>query len=192
MRGFIPAINGQRIAITAFLCALLALSRASSSHAVGDRIYLNGVLVITLKYGNSDAITNRAQSIATRLRNLSQSSNLTLKSNAKKAEIVNGEDTILTITPDEAKEHRQDPKELATQWLARINKALTLPPVKIEKDSLRLPVGITAKLDLTGSEADQSSIDLSNPDVVEVTRDGYTLNIKSKTIGRTTLTMQSP
>lgn len=172
--------------------ALISTAKSTNAKAVGDRVYLNGLLVVSLHYGRPEALVNHAQWLAYKLQKLNSQSSLALRVSDHETKIVSNDSDILTVTEEEAHEHGASHEALATDWLENIRKGLALPPVKFEKDGVRLRAGGASDVQILGSEAEQAEIHVSNPGIVDVHRDGLVLMLKANQLGRTTVTLEGP
>jgi hypothetical protein len=169
---------------------VLGKTWASTARAQGDRVYVNELLVLTFRYGDSNALKNRAQWIAAKFRKLRSESLLALKVSNNYVQILSGDEPILTVTPGEARAQRQSAEDLATTWLNNLRKALALPAIQITKDHLKLPVTGRSQVQVLGSEVNVADIQNSAPAVVEASKENGTISLRARAIGTATITVK--
>ncbi len=102
--------------------------------------------------------------------------------------LVSGE-PVLIVTPEDAASQNSTAGALAQAWAARLKDALDLPPLKVSDNFVKLPTGGSAKVRITGSEADRATIDVSAPSIARTSRSGSDLKITAVGVGHATVSV---
>lgn len=177
------------------VCAVLATAAtacASNARSDGDKVFVNEMPVLTLRNGGSAILTRRAANIAARLAKLDKTSPLALSVHDGLTKIVSGDETVLSVSQDEAQAQEQSPEMLAATWLANIRAALQLPPIQFEKPGAKLPVGGKVQIMVVGSEVDRCSLENSNPSVAAAFHSHNILYLRGVASGHSTVTLKGP
>lgn len=188
-----PRVNK---AVWKLLCCWLALLAAcygfgSYSRSDGDRVYVNGVLVLSLHYGDSGVLSRRASWIALRLRSLDAESALALKVGERGAAITSDGNELISVSQEEAHAQGQSPEDLATTWLNNLRRALSMPPLKLASDDLKMPPGAGAHVNLLGSQIGSAEVQVSPRNVVSCSLENGTLQVHALDVGTATITVST-
>lgn len=180
-------MTGKFAALICCAVLLLAHANAVSARSEGDRVYVNEMLVLTLRASSSSS--RRAASIADRLMRLDSGDQLTVRARGRSAQLMNGEEPILTISSAEAEAGGSSAEGLANSWLENLRRALALPALVFQQDSVRLQAGAKCKVAAYGSEVLDATVENSDPGVVEIGRNRGVLSLRAKTVGESTVTL---
>src|SRR5688500_4921537 len=174
-------------------CLLLShLSLAVEARAQGSVLYVNELKVLTVGSwlkGNSPA--QRASSMAAILSKLNGPLDLAMVKDGSNFRIVAGPTLLVLVTPVEAKAHRIGIESPAQNWMSNIQKALSLPPLQIGQDDLRIVPGVPKFVRLIGTAASTALFASSNAKVLAVKRVPGGLSLKGLTLGEATVTVAS-
>lgn len=178
---------------TRLLAALFLVLAATLGHAItvrvdGASVYVNELLVLTLKSGKNET---RAAGVAASFRKLSSDSQLEVEGNAKTSRITANGRVVLTVARLEARAQGSSVPGLASTWLQNLRKALALPPIAFSSDTLKLPLGKPFVFDLMGSEARKVGLQTDNTSVATASRTGAKITVTPKTLGDAVLTLRS-
>ncbi|CAN5437309.1 hypothetical protein BH11ARM1_BH11ARM1_07850 [soil metagenome] len=178
--------------VSAFLVLLIAAcSFASNVGSNGGTLIVNEVSVLTLRAtisGSGPAA--RAKILAAKL-NGQASLDLQLVSSKSATKLYGNGDLLIMISKAEGNAHGTSPKALGAAWLIALRNAWNLPPLKLSKTTVLLPIGGSATITAVGSDARTASWSTENPDVVSVVRTGANLKFFANQVGDTTVTVGS-
>jgi len=106
--------------------------------------------------------------------------------------IMRGSTLLAVITQDDASLAGQSLSSLASTWYSSLRDALTLPPLKLVQDSIRIPLSEQRTVRIVGSKAYAAEVLSSNPLMVTAkkTSDGILLN--GVNLGQATITVTAP
>lgn len=158
-----------------FLCVWLsAIGLAASVRIEKQTLFVNEMAVMTVRHGNAQKRLQIA------LAALAKAGNRPIAKAVKResrAFILIGDTSIFRVEPEDAKLAKSSAYALASQWASNINKALTLPPLKVSESSFRLGAGQKKKLYVSGRLAKGAVIECSDEGVasIERTSDGAIL-----------------
>jgi len=174
----------------AFLAICLAtLGRASTTVRVdGASVYVNETLVLTLKAGRNE---ERAATVAASFKKISSNPEFRVEGNAKSCRIIESGRVVVTVARLEAKAHGLTVPQLANLWLANLRKALTVPPIALPFDTLKLPLGKAQSVDLSGSQLAKIAIQTDDAKVVKATLSGAKLNLQPLALGESTISLSA-
>jgi hypothetical protein len=102
--------------------------------------------------------------------------------------LVSGE-AVLTVSPEEAAAQKSDIGPLVANWAAKLKQALSLPPLKVSDNFVRIPEGGSATVKMVGSEVGEAVADVVQSSVATVKRSGDTLKVTGRSVGHTTLSI---
>ncbi len=166
------------------LSGLFLISSASlgaESHAKSGVVFLNDVPVLELKSGSPTA---QAAGIVKALRLASDDDVVSVKTAGSDSQIWVGSGNVLSVTPEEAVEHKCTVAHLSDTWASTIRDALALPPLKFSTDFLREPLASANRaVTLVGSLAYGATVSSSNEAVVKVTRTDSGFNVNCVGVG---------
>lgn len=175
----------------ACIALLLSVSAfAASARAEGDRVFVNEMLVLSLRYGDSAGMSARAARIAQRLSRLDSASTLEVRDYGRSAEIASEDRVLIVVTKEEAYAQDQAAGDLASTWAANLRKALDLPPFQIGQSSVRVPINGRAAVEMLGREVEGSALEVSDTDVVDASREHGTLTLRGKAAGKAVVTLR--
>ncbi|MCC7435110.1 MAG: hypothetical protein IT363_10535 [Methanoregulaceae archaeon] len=172
----------------ATIAALLGVvgAWAATVKVDGASVYVNDQLVVTLKSGRNE---ERAKTVGASFAKLPDDAPLKLRKAGTSYHVVHGSRIVITAAAKEAKSHGVTAKVLAQRWMASLQRAITLPPLQLPTDSLKVPIGRTQTLTLTGRHARRASVKTDNAAVVVGTRKDNVLTVQGRTAGDATLTL---
>lgn len=185
--------NGKLRKLNCIIVVLLFVCGASYASAVkseGGSLYVYGVRVLTLR-GTVGSLTpkSRAAILAANIDKTGKTGDVKVKKVAKDFQILVDGRLVLTVTRPEAKLNSSTPETLANQWASNIRKALLTPPLKIDVQSLRVPLGANRVILASGTQFAQAKIEASNPNILKVGRVGNGIAYKAIGFGRTNVTV---
>ncbi len=174
--------------LLAALCGVcLTLSATATSVRVsGASVFVNEVLVLTLRAGSNE---KRAKFVAESFRRLTFDSELTLSGDSKIMRIMDRDRVILTVARLEAKAHSTSVSDLAKLWVGNLRKALNAPPIVLPADTVKLPLGANRIFELGGSQLNRVTIKNDDAKVATASRSGSKLTIIAKSYGDAILTL---
>lgn len=164
------------VCIACFVVATLC--NATNVRANGASIYVNEVEVVKLRSsaaGRSPA--ERAVFLASLLQDYLAQGGVRASATGKNWQILIGNKPWVMITSDEATSAGSTPENLATTWVAAIQTAVALPPVKLQISQIKAPAGGVRSVAMIGSQVQAATVRSSDEKVMRVTRNGATLSI---------------
>jgi hypothetical protein len=176
----------KRAATCLFLLVwAISISLGATARAEGPTLYVNEVKVLTLmsSVGSSGPV-RRAAVLAEKLNGKSEL-NLDVETSKRAARVLESGDLLINITKAEAAKYGVSPASLASTWIKQLRNAWSLPPIKVSKASLKMPVRGTEKIEVVGRLARTAPLFIESKDVATVARQGATLVIKSVQAGET-------
>ncbi len=171
-------------ALGAFVLAVV--SGAPTVRLSGASVYVNEVLVLTLKAGSNE---KRAASVAESFRKLEPDSELTLEGDSRTMRIKDGDRVVLTVARLEAKAHNLSVADLAKGWLNNLRKAIAVAPIVLPADTIKLPLGASRTFELGGSAVLKTEVQSDDAKIATATRSGTKLLILAKNYGDANLTL---
>ena len=170
---------GRKLAIWVCLC-LPVLALAGNVRASGATVWLNEVPVVTFLTKNAGATPSaRAASVVKVLSAGVPLNQLKVVAGTRDAKLVVGGQVLARATAAEAKAQRRTPLALANHWAEKIRLAHALPAIQLSANELRLPAAATRQIHVVGSAARTFALSNSDPQVVQVRRDGNQIFVKS-------------
>ncbi|HZH98826.1 MAG TPA: hypothetical protein VEX38_07625, partial [Fimbriimonadaceae bacterium] len=161
------------------LLALVGTASAASVRTNGGQVFVNEMLVLTLRSGKPESIAKRAQGVAASLRPLDGGSTVSVLREGKSVRVVLGSQSLFFVSPQEAAAAGKSQGELAEIWVQNLRRALALPPISINSNSVRLPRGGQTKIEILGSRVADARIQTSDPNIVTAGRAPGVLVLKS-------------
>lgn len=167
--------------IATLLLAVASLSASAASVRVsGASVYVNEVLILTLKAGRNEA---RAANVADSFRKLSPNSELTVEGDSKSYRILDGDRVVITVARLEAKAQGTTVAALASQWLSNLRRALNTAPIAVPTDTLKIPIGKPQVLEVSGSELGKTVVATTDDKVATAKLGSGKLTIVGKAFG---------
>ncbi len=152
----------------------------------GGSVLIYGVRVLTLRSTvGSLSPQSRASILATNIDKTGKTGDVKVKKVGKDFQILVEDRLVLTVTAQEAKLNASTPQSLATQWAANIRKALSTPPLWVETQPLRIPLGSNRVILASGTQFANARIESRDPDVLKVGRVANGVAYKAIGFGRT-------
>lgn len=170
--------------ITALLLA--AGTWAATVRVDGASVYVNDQLILTLKSGRNET---RAKTVGASFAKLPDEATLRIRKAGTSHHIVHGDRIVLTAAPLEAKAQGTTTAALAQRWHANLTKALVLPPLQIETDNLKIAIGKTSTVTLTGRFARKATVTTNNAAVATASRADNVLSVQGRALGDATLSV---
>ncbi len=164
------------------------MSIAMNVRVSGASVYLNEVLVVTLRSGRNE---ERAANVGASLKKLTPDADLRIEKQGTSYAIVDGDRTVLTAGRLEAAAQDTTTLELAKAWLANLKKALNTSPQQFGVDSVKIPLGKTQILELAGTQLSEAEVLTDNSAVAAPRRKGTRVSIYGKAVGDATITLTS-
>ncbi len=175
------------IVLLLFVCGAC---HASVVKAEGASVYIHGVKVLTLRASIGRlAPKARATLLAANIEKTGKSGDVNTKKVGKDYQILVDGRLVLTVTAPEAKLNASSPQSLAAQWAANIRKALQTPPLVVDTQGIRIPLGANRVILASGTQFAQAKIESAHPDVLRVGRVGNGIAYKAIGYGRTKVTV---
>lgn len=171
------------IVLFVFVCGA---SYASVVKADGASVYIHGVKVLTLR-ATSGRLTPKARAsiLAATIEKTSKKGEVETKKVGKDYQIRVDGRLVLTVTAPEAKLNASSPQSLAQRWASNIRKALQTPPLVVDTQGLRVPLGANRVIAASGTQFAQAKIESRNPEILKVGRVGNGVAYKAIGFGRT-------
>lgn len=169
------------------IACLVGFARAASVGVDGATVVINGTRVLTLRTTSGNMGPRaRAKMLAANIAKVTSEGSVQVKKAGRKAHqvFVDGE-LVLTVTREEAARNESTTEELATQWARNIRKALQTPPLVIKTDSMRMPLGATRKIAVSGSMFGAMQVQSNDGAVLRTEKTESGVQIKSVGYGRT-------
>lgn len=165
---------------------VIGLSQASSVKADGASVYIYNVKVLTLRLtvGNMGP-KSRAAILAKNIEKSATKGEIRVEKQGKSHLILIDGHLILTVTRPEAKLNASSTQTLATEWARNIRRALQTPPLKIDVQSLRVPLGANRFIAASGTQFGQAKIESTDPNILRVGRGPHGIAYKAIGYGRT-------
>ncbi len=154
-----------------FVSALLTLATgwAQSFRAEGPMVLVNEYPVVLLKATlDGRNPSNRARSIVETLKSKGIKAPITTRVTPTGTWIMSGSTQIVRVTTSEAAAHKTAVSDLIRQWKARIEFALKVPPVQVNRAHVLSSVRETKFLRVFGTEALKFEIENSSPEIMTV------------------------
>ncbi len=168
--------------------ALLCITQAAHVRLQGASVYVNEILVVTLRGGRN---AERAKTVAASFQKLTENSVLTLSKVDKHTfQLLESDRVVITATRAEAKAQGMSAEVLAKTWQSRLEKAITASPLSISTDRLKLPEGGAGSIKLSGWRLSEAKLTTDKATVATVTRNGDTLKVQAKALGEAVITLQ--
>lgn len=162
------------------------LVRAASVTAQGASVFINGSRVLTLrtKTGNMGP-SSRAAMLAANIEKVASEGKVEIKRLKRTHQVLVDGHLVLTITREEAKANNTTTAALATQWAANIHKALLVPPLLLKTDPVRMPLGATRQVSVSGGMFKTMQVVSSDGAVVQTAKTETGISVKSVGYGKT-------
>lgn len=171
---------------------LMAVSQVFGSqiHADGSAVIVNGETVfhIATSFSGLDP-AKRARSLAAKLETLAFWGDVKVQADGASRLIVVSGEPVVTVTPEEAAAQRSEIGPLAENWASRLKDALSLPPLKLSDNFLRIPEGGSGTVKITGSEVNEAVAGVVENSIATVKRYGDTLKVSGRSVGHTILSV---
>jgi hypothetical protein len=176
--------------VVAALLTLPTLSLAEQVRAIGNAVIINGVSALKIDTSFHGATPDeRARLLAAKLEAIPFWGQIDVKSDGSNRIIVVSGEPVLTVTPDEAAAQNATPDSLAVMWSSRIKEALSLPPLKVSDNFVRIPAGGSETVKIIGSAIGGALAETSSPAIAEVTKVGDTIKISGRSVGHTNVSV---
>jgi hypothetical protein len=178
--------------LIAGLLLLPALSLAEQIRSVGNELIINGVPSLRIETSFAGASPEkRAHDLAHRLENLAFWGQVDVKENGDNRVIVVSGEPVVTVTPEEAAAQHSNPTALATTWSTRIKEALSLPPLKLSDNFVRIPIDGHQTIRVMGSASGESAARTSSASIASVSKEGDEIKISGRTVGHATVSVSA-
>ncbi len=141
-------------------------------------VYIFNKLAVRFRAENAGlTVSERARITADRIAefvsNGGQAKNISSAGDATTGKVVAGDNVICYVLEADAEANNTTPGKLAAVWAKNIRSLLLMPPVKIEKTNIVIPLGESRMVGIYGSALDQLKIASSRPDVAKaILKDG--------------------
>jgi len=179
-----------RLCLLSLVAALAATSAAQTIRTEGPTLVVNEVPVLTLRAtiaGNGP--DRRVRAVAERLRKVPSGTSFRVRGSGRGREIIAGKAVILDIGPAEATAQRSRASSLAATWIANIQGALNLPPLRLASAEAVVPVGGKAAVGLVGSEAADAELKVEPAEAVILERKDGSLLLTGRAAADATITV---
>lgn len=172
----------------ATIAALLGVvgAWAATVKVDGASVYVNDQLILTLKSGRNET---RAQTVAASFAKLPDEATLKIRRAGSSYHVVHGDRIVVTAAKLEAKAQGTTAAALAQRWQAALTRALTIPPLQLPTDNIKVAVGKTQTVTLTGRYARKAVVQTDNAAVATGSRADNVVTIQGRSMGDATLTV---
>lgn len=165
---------------------------AGQIHADGSTVVINGVSTVRIVTGfRGLSADERARQLAAKLESLPFWGQIDVRGEGENRVIVVSGEPVLTITLEEAAAQRSTPAELATTWSYRIKEALSMPPLKVSDNFVRIPMGGSETVKIMGSQLGSATAGVAEPSVAGISKVGDNLKITGRSVGHTVVTVSA-
>jgi hypothetical protein len=173
-----------------FTAGLLTSAQATTVTSTGASIFVYGSRVITLRtsVGNLSPKA-RAEILARNLEKHLHAGEVKVERDGKDQLLYLDGTLVLTVTRLEAKANSTKASDLASQWAKNLRRAFLTPPIKIDVESLRLPLGINKSIAVAGSQFANLQVEATDPKVIRVEKIPSGIALKAIGYGRTELVL---
>jgi hypothetical protein len=171
------------------------LLAAAASHAQTGPIRVEGTTVIVnevpvmqfrISY-NGTPPENRAGLAIQRLQNTT--GDITVSGSGDVRKILRGSSVLAVVTQDDAASAGQSLTSLASTFYSSLKDALTLPPLKIVQDNIKIPIGEDRTIKLVGTKAFAANVATPAPQIARGQRTPDGIKVSAVSQGATTLTI---
>lgn len=166
-----------------YFCVCLSL--ASTVRVEGPVVFVNEVPVLRLSASSSGmSPVDRARLIANSFSHCDFLDKVVAKKSGADYVLKAGDVVLATVSVSDAHSQGIGLEQLADRWATRIRQAATLPPIKLGDTFLRLPVGVTRTISLTGPKVMDAKVETNSASTVSarITQGG--LEVKGLNGGR--------
>lgn len=165
-------------------------ARAASVVSEGASVFIYGVKVVTLKtsVGNLNPKA-RAAILAANIEKSASEGNIRIQKLGRTHQIFLDGQLVLTVSRPEAKVNQSTTLDLATTWARNIRKALLTPPIKLEVESLRMPMGATRAIPVGGSKFGSLTIEATDKSILKVEKTATGFSLRTLEYGRAYITL---
>jgi len=160
------------------------------ARAQGPNLIVNEIPVLALTTSSSTSNpAERAKSAAAVLVTAKEGQIIEVEApeKAKTARLMLGTRTVITVTEAEAKVHKSNPTAVAKAWASRLNNALLLDTIELDRKELGLPPDRGGEVAVLGSRARKAQVSVTDPSLVKIGRSLGKLTVKPLAIGTTTI-----
>ncbi|MBC8063247.1 MAG: hypothetical protein H7Y17_00330 [Chlorobia bacterium] len=165
---------------------VVGASQGSAVKADGASVVIYGTKVLTMRSSvGSTGPKARATILAANIQKTSKTGDVRVENEGKNFLIVVDGRLVLTVTKPEAKLNSSSPQTLANLWARNIRKALLTPPLRIDTDSLRVPLGASRVILASGAQFGQAQIQATDSKVLKVGRAPNGIAYKAIGFGQT-------
>ena len=176
--------------VVAALLAVPHFAFAEQIHANGNAVVINGVSSLRIDTSFRGLAPNeRARQLANKLETIAFWGQIEVRPDGENRIIVISGEPVLTVTPEEAAAQHTTPAALATSWSSRIKESLSLPPLKVSDNFVRIPAGGSESVHISGSQISLATAEAGEPSVAGVTKQGDDLKISGRSVGHTVVTV---
>jgi hypothetical protein len=177
------------------LMLLLAAALASANHSVrvsGSSLFVNDLLVMTLRSGPASGHANRLSGVARGLGSIPATASISTRQNGRNHQVLANGEVVITALEAEARAHGKSTAALAQEWAQNLRRAINLPPIQFGKDTVRLPVGGREDVQLLGADAQSAKLEIADGAIAAASRSAGVIAITGRALGSTTVTLASP
>jgi hypothetical protein len=158
-----------RRALLVFLLGILsafATASPGTAQASGNELLVNGVHVIQFSAALGAISPNqRAQNAADKIRSLPYWGVIDVGESGAQRTLMIGDETVAVVSQGDAVLAKLSVSELAKEWASKLQDALNITPLKVSDNYLRIPVGSSGFIGVSGSLAARATADSSDPKV---------------------------
>lgn len=174
-----------------FCLACCAIASAADVTSNGGEVVVNGVTVLRLKasVGGMSA-ADRAKAIASSLNRASDAEPIRTEKKESEFWIYVGDRPCVTVTKGDARADKSTLAGLARDWASQLGVAMALPPLRLESNSLEVPINGERTIRLIGSMARKATLKFDNG-IAKATYESPTLTIRGSQLGQANLTIDA-
>lgn len=174
------------------LLAVAATLRADIVRADGSSILIYGSKVLTLRSstGNLPA-SARAEILADNISKNLKEGLVQVRRQGSNHLILLDKKLILTVTKVEAKLNKSSTASLATIWARNLRRALLMPPLRINAQALKVPLGANRVISASGTQFSRAKIQVSDSNVLRIGRVANGIAYKAIGYGQTEIVVSA-
>ena len=174
--------------VALIISSVMAWGRGASVRTDGDILVVNGLPVVRFRNAqDNDSPAERARAAAAVLVSASSADAVVVRPDANKVIVALGSDTILTVTQRDG----ANPLAIANDWASKIRHALTLPPLRIGDDLVKVPITGSVDISVIGKLCEYVNANSSDRRVATVDKTPYGIRVRGVSSGRTSIVVGS-
>jgi hypothetical protein len=155
---------------------------AASARLDGNTIYVNELPILSIRAGSLKS--RSAAAIGAVQRHDGKPTAKAVKISKSRAAVILGSTRLITVEKADALSANTESFALAQQWAKNLNRALSMPPLKLGAESIRIGNGGAIKVGLVGSAAAKATVESSDETIAKFKRIPGSLMIQGLSAGK--------